>query len=87
MRTGARALIPKNRNDLSQLRKAQPEHVGLLGHLMSKVGAVAEAAGLDDYRVVVNDGAGAGRQVFVSTCTSTIGGRELASPPGRAACR
>ena len=74
-------LIPKNRNDLSQLRKAQPEHVGLLGHLMSKVGAVAEAAGLDDYRVVVNDGAGAGQTVF-HLHVHVIGGRELAWPPG-----
>ena len=74
-------LIPKHRNDLSQLRKAQPEHVGLLGHLMSKVGAVAEAAGLDDYRVVVNDGAGAGQTVF-HLHVHVIGGRELAWPPG-----
>ena len=74
-------LIPKHRNDLSQLRKAQPGHVGLLGHLMSKVGAVAEAAGLDDYRVVVNDGAGAGQTVF-HLHVHVIGGRELAWPPG-----
>ena len=60
---------------------AQPEHVGLLGHLMSKVGAVAEAAGLDDYRVVVNDGAGAGQTVF-HLHVHVIGGRELAWPPG-----
>lgn len=74
-------LIPKHRNDLSQLRKAQPEHVGLLGHCMSKVGAVAEAAGLDDYRVVVNDGASAGQTVF-HLHLHIIGGRELSWPPG-----
>ena len=48
---------------------------------MSKVGAVAEAAGLDDYRVVVNDGAGAGQTVF-HLHVHVIGGRELAWPPG-----
>ena len=45
--------------------------------------AVAEAAGLDDYRVVVNDGACAGQTVF-HLHVHVIGGRELAWPPIRA---
>ena len=74
-------LIPKVRSGLTQLRHASPDQAALLGHLMSKVGAVAEAAGLDDYRVVVNDGAGAGQTVF-HLHVHVIGGRELAWPPG-----
>ena len=56
---------------------------GLLGHLMTKVPAVAEAAGLGDqgYRVVVNDGADAGQTVF-HLHIHVLGGRELAWPPG-----
>ena len=50
---------------------------------MTKVPAVAEAAGLGDqgYRVVVNDGADAGQTVF-HLHIHVLGGRELAWPPG-----
>ncbi|KAH8064485.1 HIT domain containing protein [Aureococcus anophagefferens] len=76
-------LIPKVRSGLTQLRHAAPDQAALLGHLMSKVGAVAEAAGLGDagYRLVVNDGADACQTVF-HLHLHIIGGRELAWPPG-----
>ena len=76
-------LIPKVRSGLTQLRYASPDQAALLGHLMSKVGAVAEAAGLGDagYRLVVNDGADACQTVF-HLHLHIIGGRELAWPPG-----
>ncbi|KAH8071437.1 hypothetical protein JL721_4415 [Aureococcus anophagefferens] len=76
-------LIPKVRSGLTQLRHASPDQAALLGHLMSKVGAVAAAAGLGDagYRLVVNDGADACQTVF-HLHLHIIGGRELAWPPG-----
>ena len=76
-------LIPKDRSGLTQLRYASGDQAQLLGHLMSKVGDVAEAAGLGDkgYRLVVNDGADACQTVF-HLHLHIIGGRELAWPPG-----
>ena len=57
-------LIPKNRNGLDRLSCATEEHIELLGHLMVSVPRVAKACGLEDYRLVMNDGAGAGQSVF-----------------------
>ena len=57
-------LIPKNRDGLSRLSKANESHKELLGHMMVSVPKVAAACGLEDYRVVINDGAGAGQTVF-----------------------
>ncbi|KAJ1455013.1 HIT-like domain-containing protein [Pelagophyceae sp. CCMP2097] len=74
-------LIPKKRDGLTRLKHATADHQFILGHLLSKVGAVAAAAGLEDYRVVVNDGAQAGQTVF-HLHLHIIGGRDLAWPPG-----
>jgi len=76
-------LIPKVRNGLTQLRHADDEHAALLGHLMSKVGVVAEAGGLEGqgFRVVVNDGVDACQSVF-HLHLHIIGGRSLTWPPG-----
>eukprot|EP00356_Strombidium_inclinatum_P007220 CAMPEP_0170487224 /NCGR_PEP_ID=MMETSP0208-20121228/6086_1 /TAXON_ID=197538 /ORGANISM="Strombidium inclinatum, Strain S3" /LENGTH=107 /DNA_ID=CAMNT_0010761441 /DNA_START=15 /DNA_END=338 /DNA_ORIENTATION=+ len=50
-------VIPKDRQGLTQLIKATPEHAALLGHLMFVVAKVAKEQGLENgYRVVVNDG-------------------------------
>lgn len=74
-------LIPKVRSGLTQLQFATDDHVFLLGHLMSKVGHVAKIAGLDSYRLVVNDGKAALQSVF-HLHLHIIGGRDLAWPPG-----
>lgn len=74
-------LIPKQRAALTQLRFATDDHALLLGHLMTKVGHIAKLAGLDDYRLVVNDGAEAGQSVF-HLHLHIIGGRPLKWPPG-----
>lgn len=75
-------LIPKERARLSQLQRgADDDHVFILGHLMSKVGVVAQSQGLSDYRLVVNDGAKAQQTVF-HLHLHIIGGRALEWPPG-----
>ena len=53
----------------------------LVGHLFTVARRVAEAEGLDDYRLVVNNGAGAGQSVF-HLHVHLLGGRDLRWPPG-----
>lgn len=53
----------------------------LLGHLTRVATQVAKAAGLSDFRLVINDGAGAGQSVF-HLHLHVIGGRALGWPPG-----
>ena len=57
-------LIPKNRDGLDRLSLAESRHKELLGHMMVTVPKVAKAAGLSDYRLVINDGEKAGQTVF-----------------------
>ncbi|SMF07454.1 histidine triad (HIT) family protein [Alteromonadaceae bacterium Bs31] len=50
---------------IAKLADASDEDKALLGHLMLKVGEIARTLGVEDaFRVVVNNGAGAGQQVF-----------------------
>ena len=53
----------------------------LLGHLLLVAARVAKQEGLDDWRTVINSGAGAGQTVF-HLHVHVIGGRPLAWPPG-----
>jgi histidine triad (HIT) family protein len=56
-------IIP--RKPIPKLCDASGEDLGLLGHLMLAAGAVARQAGVEDaFRVIVNNGAGAGQTVF-----------------------
>lgn len=59
-------LIPKNRDGLTQLSKAEDRHAALLGHLMVTAAKVAAQEKLDQngYRLVINDGKEGGQQVF-----------------------
>ena len=52
-----------------------------MGHLFTVARRVAEAEGLSDYRLVVNNGAGAGQTVF-HLHVHLLGGRDLQWPPG-----
>ena len=53
------------RKPIEKLSEADPEDQALLGHLMLVVGRMAEQLGVADaFRVVVNNGAGAGQTVF-----------------------
>jgi histidine triad (HIT) family protein len=69
------------RQPIEKLADALPEHAELLGHLLLVANRVATAAGLRDYRVVVNNGPGAGQSVF-HLHVHVLGGRPLSWPPG-----
>ncbi|MQL75587.1 hypothetical protein Taro_007933 [Colocasia esculenta] len=50
-------IIPKVKDGLTGLSKAEPRHCEILGHLMYVTKLIAKQEGLDDgYRVVINDG-------------------------------
>lgn len=53
----------------------------LLGHVQAVIGRVAAENGLQDFRVVVNNGRGAGQSVD-HLHYHLIGGRRLSWPPG-----
>jgi histidine triad (HIT) family protein len=69
------------RKPIERLSAAEEEDGALLGHLMLVANRVAAAAGLEDYRLVVNNGAGAGQAVF-HLHLHVLGGRPLSWPPG-----
>ena len=59
----------------------EPDDEALVGHLFTVARRVAHAEGLSDYRLVVNNGAGAGQTVF-HLHVHLIAGRDLGWPPG-----
>jgi histidine triad (HIT) family protein len=73
-------LVPKNRDGLDRLSCANDTHQALLGHMMVTVPKVAKLVGLDDYRLVINDGAKAGQTVF-HLHMHILGGGEFQWPP------
>src|SRR5687768_4629884 len=73
-------LIPKR--ELPRLVDAGPDAAELLGHLMLAAGTVARQLGVEDaFRLVVNNGAGAGQSVF-HLHLHILAGRPLHWPPG-----
>lgn len=69
------------RKPLARLSAMTEADEGLVGHLMRVATQVAKSAGLNDFRLVVNDGAGAGQTVF-HLHVHVVGGRALGWPPG-----
>ncbi len=69
------------RKPIETLANSGPEDEALLGHLLRVASRVAADAGLEDYRVVINNGAGAGQTVF-HLHLHVMGGREMTWPPG-----
>jgi len=77
-------VIPKDRDGLTRLSKATPEHYEILGRLMVAAGEIAKDESLgfgDDARIVINDGESAGQEVF-HLHVHVMGGREFSWPPG-----
>jgi len=72
-------VIPKK--EIVNVSDATSEDAALLGKLLLTCDRVAKQEGLDDYRVVTNNGAGAGQSVF-HLHLHVIGGRPLSWPPG-----
>lgn len=76
-------VIPKSRDGLTQLSKAEERHKLTLGHLMYVAQSVAtKVKGLDNgFRVVVNDGRDGCQSVY-HLHLHVMGGRPLGWPPG-----
>lgn len=76
-------VIPKNRDGLTGISKAEDRHENLLGHLMKVVAIVAKQEGIaeDGYRMVINEGKHGCQSVF-HLHIHVIGGQQLGWPPG-----
>ena len=69
------------RKPLETLSAAKESDQSLLGHLLLVASRVAADADLENYRVVINNGAGSGQTVF-HLHLHVIAGRPLNWPPG-----
>ncbi|GMP71410.1 hypothetical protein CsSME_00029828 [Camellia sinensis var. sinensis] len=75
-------VIPKFRDGLTQLGKAEARHWDILGELLYAAKIVAEKEGiLDGFRVVVNSGPAACQSVY-HLHLHLLGGRQMKWPPG-----
>ena len=73
-------IIPKK--PIEKLSDANNEDQALLGHLMLVAGKIAEQLNLDNtFRIIINNGAGAGQSVF-HLHLHLMSGRPLSWPPG-----
>jgi histidine triad (HIT) family protein len=74
-------VIPKKH--LAGVHEALPEDALILGQVLLSARDIAEQQGLGSsgYRLVINQGPGAGQSVFHLHC-HVIGGRSMAWPPG-----
>ncbi|CAM9511325.1 unnamed protein product [Pylaiella littoralis] len=70
-------IIPKNRNGLTQLRHATADHVGLLGYMLEVAAKIAKEEELEGFRLVVNDGAKGGQEVFHLHMHLIGGGKDM----------
>lgn len=72
-------IIPKDRNGLTSLRKATPEHTNILGRLLLVAGEIANDVSLgfgDGARIVINDGVDGGQEVY-HLHLHVLGGRTM----------
>jgi len=75
-------VIPKARDGLTGLDKAEPRHTEILGRLLYAAKVVAEKEGVaSGYRVVINNGA-EGCQSVYHLHLHVLGGRQMKWPPG-----
>jgi histidine triad (HIT) family protein len=69
------------RKELARVADMKEEDRDLLGHLLFVAREIAAKENLEDYRLVINNGAGAGQSVF-HLHVHLMGGRKFAWPPG-----
>ncbi|KAF8751278.1 hypothetical protein HU200_012155 [Digitaria exilis] len=75
-------IIPKVKDGLSSLSKAEERHVEALASLLYAAKVVAKQEGLDDgFRIVINDGP-KGCQSVYHLHVHLLGGRQMNWPPG-----
>ena len=72
-------IIPKK--PLVAIGNMEDADEAMVGYLMHRAALIAKSEGLDDYRLVTNNGAGAGQSVF-HLHVHILGGRPFAWPPG-----
>ena len=69
------------RQEITRLDQATEADEALLGHLLHVAAQVARQEGLQDFRIAINNGAGAGQSVF-HLHVHVMGGRSFSWPPG-----
>ncbi|KAG8365702.1 hypothetical protein BUALT_Bualt18G0134100 [Buddleja alternifolia] len=75
-------VIPKLRDGLTDLGKAEKRHEDILGRLLYAAKIVAEKEGIiDGFRVVINSGPSACQSVY-HLHLHVLGGRQMKWPPG-----
>jgi len=78
-------IIPKDRQGLTRLQKATPEHTELLGKLLLMAGDISKdeflGFGPDGARIVIDDGPAAGQEID-HLHVHVLGGRNMTWPPG-----
>ncbi|CDP19662.1 unnamed protein product [Coffea canephora] len=75
-------LIPKVKDGLSGVSKAEERHIEILGRLLYTAKLVAKQEGLEDgFRLVINDGP-SGCQSVYHLHIHLLGGRQMNWPPG-----
>ncbi|KAJ7972013.1 14 kDa zinc-binding protein [Quillaja saponaria] len=75
-------IIPKVRDGLTGLSKAEERHSEILGRLLYTAKLIAKQEGLDDgFRIVINDGP-TGCQSVYHIHVHLLGGRQMNWPPG-----
>ena len=69
------------RKNISKLSESEEADKDLLGHLMLSATHIAKKLNLDDYRLVINNGADAGQTIF-HLHIHILAGRPFGWPPG-----
>ena len=69
------------RKHIARLADAAPEDKELVGEVVARAAAIAHDLGLEHYRLVANNGEGAGQTVF-HLHFHLLGGRPMSWPPG-----
>lgn len=72
-------IIPKE--PIAKLNEAKQSHKELLGHLLLSANDIAQKHNLDDFRLIINNGAKAGQTVF-HLHVHLLSGRPFQWPPG-----
>lgn len=72
-------VIPKK--EIAKVADLTADDETLVGHLFTVANEIAKKEGLEDYRLVVNNGSGAGQSVF-HLHLHLLGGRLFSWPPG-----
>ncbi len=73
-------LVVPNRH-IATIAEAEPGDEAMLGKLLLAAAQVAKQEGLESYRLVVNNGSGAGQSVW-HLHVHILGGRPMHWPPG-----